>query len=209
MTTPHPKRRYFRYRLRTLMIVVTVFCIWMGITAKRARDQRQTVESILEAGGKITYKHETPYSPIDPPRPEWLRKLIGDDYFFSVAEVDYTGPEFNDSNVTVIKRLTNLKALSLFQTKVTDAGLLHLKELTSLQALNLRYTQITDAGLKHLKGLTNLGGLFLDHTQITDTGLVHLKGLTQLRSLTLRNTQVTDEGVKKLQQALPNCKISH
>jgi len=35
-----------------------------------------------------------------------------------------------------------------------------------------------------------------------------LKGLTHLQVLWLANTQVTDEGVKKLQQKLPNCKIS-
>jgi hypothetical protein len=31
--------------------------------------------------------------------------------------------------------------------------------------------------------------------------------LTQLQSLYVNNTKVTDEGVKKLQQALPHCKI--
>ena len=38
MTTSHPKRRFFRYSLRTLMIVVKVFCIWLGIIANRARN---------------------------------------------------------------------------------------------------------------------------------------------------------------------------
>jgi hypothetical protein len=33
--------------------------------------------------------------------------------------------------------------------------------------------------------------------------------LTQLHGLFLRSTKVTDEGVKKLQQVLPNCQVSH
>ena len=37
----------------------------------------------------------------------------------------------------------------------------------------------------------------------------HFKELTSLQSLALYGTQVTDEGVKKLHQALPDCKISH
>jgi hypothetical protein len=45
-------------------------------------------------------------------------------------------------------------------------------------------------------------------TRVTDSDLVQLKGLTQLRALHLTSTNVTDEGVKKLQQALPNCKIT-
>ena len=35
----------------------------------------------------------------------------------------------------------------------------------------------------------------------------HLKSLTQLRQVDLLITHVANEGVKKLQQALPNCKI--
>ena len=65
------------------------------------------------------------------------------------------------------------------------------------------------AGLEYLRGLTNLEAIDLENTKVTDAGLVHLKGLTNLQSLNLRHTQVTDAGVKKLQQALPKCKIRH
>ena len=64
-------------------------------------------------------------------------------------------------------------------------------------------------GLEHLTGLTNLMILGLDDTKVTDAGLVHLKGLTKLEVLVLRRTKVTPAGVKQLQQALPNCEISH
>jgi hypothetical protein len=51
----------------------------------------------------------------------------------------------------------------------------------------------------------------LDHTQITDADmekLVRLKGLSRLEELSLAQTQITDECLTKLQQALPNCKIT-
>ena len=46
MTTdqPKPRRRWLQFSLRTLFVVVTVFCVWMGLVTKAARDQRQAVE---------------------------------------------------------------------------------------------------------------------------------------------------------------------
>lgn len=68
-------------------------------------------------------------------------------------------------------------------------------------------TMVTDSGLEHLKGLTKVESLILWDSKVTDAGLTHLVGLTNLRWLVLWETKVTDAGVKKLQQALPNCKI--
>jgi len=180
--TTHSKRRFFRYSLRTLFIVVTVFCVWMGITAKLAREQKQAVETIEALGGRVQYQHET--NPSDPPGPEWLRRLIGDEYFFSIDVIHFSNPIVNDTSLASIKSLTGVKWLSLTGS------------------------QITDTGLVHLKGPNDLRGLHLNDTQITDTGLEQLKELTNLQRLYLRNTQVTDEGVKKLQQELPSLQIT-
>ena len=76
-------------------------------------------------------------------------------------------------------------------------------------SVDLNRTKVTDEELLHLKALTKLEYLNLDGTKVTDSGLVHLKGLTNLQTLNLDFTKVTDEGVKKLQTALPNCRIIH
>lgn len=49
--------------------------------------------------------------------------------------------------------------------------------------------------------------LHLRGIEVNDTRLEQLKGLSQLRELHLIGTAVTDDGVKRLQLALPNCKI--
>ena len=58
-----------------------------------------------------------------------------------------------------------------------------------------------------MKRMTNLQFLLLSNTNVTDAGLVHMKALTGLRYLNLHSTKVTDAGVKKLEAALPKCKI--
>ena len=117
--------------------------------------------------------------------------------------------DVTDAGLEHLRGLTQLEVLWLDFTQVTDAGLKHLNGLTNLQSLGLEDTQVTDAGLVHLKGLAKLDSLSLSETNVTDVALEHLKGLTHLEHLWLTGTSVTDDGVKKLQQALPKCEISH
>ena len=106
-----------------------------------------------------------------------------------------------------LEGLKELRTLNLANTKVTDGGLEHLKGLSQLVTLNLGCTNVTDEGLAKLKGLNRLENLNLLITKVSDAGLAHLEGLSQLRSLSVYGSRVTSDGVKKLQQALPRCKI--
>ena len=118
----------------------------LALTVNSARKQREAVAAIKALGGGIAYEHEY-YSPRqEPPGPEWLRELVGEEYFFTIIIV------------------------LLHSTTVTDEGLEHLQGLTSLQHLNLNSTKVTDEGLEHLKGLTNLEYLSLYDTKVTDEG---------------------------------------
>ena len=112
-----------------------------------------------------------------------------------------------DAGLAHLKGLAQLRELEINGTKITDAGLTHFQGLSQLAFLSLNDTKVGDAGLVHLQGLCQLISLRLDDTKITDAGLVYLQGLSQLQELHIANTKVTEQGVKKLQQALPNCKI--
>ena len=72
---------------------------------------------------------------------------------------------------------------------------------------HLAYRDVTATDLPNFEHLPGLEVLDLSHNTIDDSHLASLYNLTDLRELYLGNTRVTDAGVKKLQQALPNCKI--
>ncbi len=93
-------------------------------------------------------------------------------------------------------------------TDATDCELADLERVRDVQMLDLSDSKVTDAGIEHLKGLVELEWLDLRNTKVTDAALKNLKGLPQLKLLRLAGTNVTTEGVAKLQQALPNCKIT-
>jgi hypothetical protein len=194
---PKRKRRCCQFSLRTLLLALSLLSLLLGWFSVKMLKQREAVSAIRSLGRTVAYRHQISslrYLPqYSPPGPAWLRDLLADDIFDDVID-------FFDDVVMVDMGHNN---------RITDSDLEHLEGLTSLVWLCLGYSQITDAGLEHLEGLTSLQWLKIHSNQITDAGLVHLKGLTSLQRLGLLNTQVTDEGVKKLQKALPNCRISH
>jgi hypothetical protein len=190
-----PKRRWFQFSLRTLLVFVTlcaIACSWFAVKLQQATRQREAVAEIKKLGGICVYDWQLDanggfdysYSKTKPTGPVWLRNLLGDDLFQSVIMVGFEA-----------------------EREVTDASLEPLKGLSEVRELDLYGTKVTDAGLRHLKGLSQLRELCLSDTQVTDAGLEYLKELTQLQQLDLDGTQVTDAGVTKLQQALPNCEI--
>ena len=184
----------FQFSIRLLLILTVVVAIpfsWLAVEMKAAKEQQEAVKEIGKLGGSIEYDWEDDASGVpNAPGPEWLRKLLGDDFFGAVVG-DINGREFTDEGLAHLAGLTRLHWLIFNNTQITDAGLANLAGLTQLQQLSLNDTQITDGGLAHLAGLNQLHYLNLDGTQITDAGLKHLEGLTQLRVLYLNNTQIT------------------
>jgi len=238
---PKPKRRWFQYSLRTLLLLMLLASIgmsWFAVKMQRARRQREAVEAIEKLGGWVRFDYQVNQSivlasspPPQPPGPEWLRRVLGDDFFAKVVSADLhntqatdawlehldglphlqqlnlMGTPVSDAGVQHVERLGELRVLSLDSTQVTDAGLDRLRGLGQLQLLLLCNTKITDAGLMRLKGLRQLQSLWLYGTSVTDAGLEHLKELSHLQHLELSRTQVTDEGVKRFQHVMPNCRI--
>ncbi len=116
---PKPRRRFFRFGLQTVL-VTAVLCLLLGIMAKRAREEQRAVETIRELGGLVYYEHQvylaagdrfrmTVRAPgladLQAPGPEWLRRLIGDGYFFTVAQVQIPGPEIDPEILVAIASL--------------------------------------------------------------------------------------------------------
>jgi internalin A len=219
MTTPPPKRRrWFQFRLRTLLIALLVLSLplsWFAVELQRVRRQRQAVEAIKQLGGFVDEREKTSV-------PKWIRESFPEDFFTEVVEVrlldnkhrnamvkvlnavstdneiEKLPPHVADPGFEHLKELTSLRKLTLRNTTATGTDLEHLAELTNLQELDLRDTDVTDAGLEHLRALSNLAWLNLDRTKITDAGLQHLEGLTNLAFLSLQKTEITDAGLEHL-----------
>jgi hypothetical protein len=200
----------FQFRLRTLMIftlVVAVPCALLGRKIERKHKERDAVAVILKLGGHVQYEYQTMPGgpPQQPPGPEWLRSLLGEDFFSEVAFVALQ--QLSEPEPHRRTELNQVYGMNLNGKHVAEAAMERLEGLTRLHHLYLTNSEVSDGHLIRLEWLTELQTLDLWGTKITDAGPIHLKRLTQLDTLWLSQQNITDAGVAELRKALPNCKI--
>ena len=97
-------RKYLRFSVSTLILLVTVLCVWLGVQANRARNTRLAIDAVEDLGGQVRYVHEWPKNGgYDPqaklPGPTWLRELVGEEYFVDVATIIFWGNQITDDDL--------------------------------------------------------------------------------------------------------------
>ena len=227
-TDAKSRRRWYQFRLRTLLIVVTISAVGFGILARdlrrHEREQRFFVWVLQQQGQLLTMADEDYYYFDDynyhdyrfdgttralpsfafvitvPPRSYWERITNSQPPFpVHVPAVDLAGTKVTD--LTPLTDQPGLICLKLDDTEVSD--LAPLAELTSLRLLRLPGTKVRD--LTPLSDLKDLQILYLMNTQVTD--LSPLVGLKKLEVVILDGTPVSDEQVRMLKKELPECNI--
>ena len=123
MLRPRSIKRLFRFRLRTLLVFVSIMCVVFGIMTSRAQVQRRVTAAIKESGGIVEYDYQLRQSGIPrqnpvAPGPEWLRKLLGIDYFATVVYVKET--RVDDLSIKSLSQLPSLRFLELSSGHLSD-----------------------------------------------------------------------------------------
>jgi len=103
----------------------------------------------------------------------------------------------------------NLDSLQLIDVGLTDDAVIALSNLRHLEKLSIVANEITGTNLGTLQENESLRELVLTQTNVNDEAIDQLSQLQQLKSLYLFDTKMTEDGVKRLMQALPNCRIYH
>ena len=215
-------RRRFQFSIRSLLALVVAAalpCSWMAVEMKKAREQRAAVLRLRASKVAVMFDYEAQWEDNLPgifllktaEEPPWQTSVFGVDCFHHIDNVRAgwgTGVVHRFRFLSQVSYLTQLRSLLLGGTQVTDAG-----RSTSIGCWScgsgcsaVQRSRMQEPS--HLAGSPQLQILDLDGTRVTDAGLEDLTGLTQLATLDLSDTRVTDAAVAKLQQALPNCKIT-
>jgi hypothetical protein len=202
-----------RFRLRTLLIVISVLGIWLGLQANRVNRQRRAVAALNAARAKFGYDYERDnalnFIPnATPPAPKWLRSVVGDDYFRRVTLVDFcfgyrdrqrrVFPPIADADLQCLLLLPDIRILDIGHAEITDAGLANLRNLKQLRLLYLYHTKVSGSGLSHLQSLPSLAHLDLKGAPLTPAGCQQLGRLSHLVTLGLEDTPITDDDLQSL-----------
>jgi hypothetical protein len=195
--TSRPWRRFLRFSVRGMIVLVLLMGAWLGWIVRGARIQREAVAAITRVGGSVQYDWEWRNGNAIPQgktwAPQWLVNRIGVDYFGHVTDGRFPHGTI-DADIAPVELLTQLQRLKLEQLHrlkldqswVSDDGLLHLKGLTNLTELDLRGSVLVHGTeLEHLKGLTKLTILDLGESNVSDDALAYLKGMNKLEYLGL------------------------
>ena len=153
MTTripPKPKRRFLRFTLRSLLLLMQIVCLALGWKVEKARKQREAVNWVQECGEHVFYDYELDDARKrvpnpQPPGPKWLRELLGIDFFDDVVSVAFD----QMTDVTPLAGLTSLESLVLEGTQVSDVT--PLTGLKNLKELHVNDTQVSQEDYEMLR----------------------------------------------------------
>ncbi len=212
--TRRPRRRFWRFSLRRLFVLVTLLAVglgWMSMKAAHARRQRAAVEAL----GATEFFYDFQRSPsrgalswpgfdedAQPPAPAIVRWLWGEDVFASIVALQVgTSEQRKELTPAAIRRLADLDTLEYLDLScqpIGDHDLDALRGLVRMKSLVLSDTHITDAGLQRLSGMTGLEQLGLNGTLISGVGLIHLRACKLLKTLDVSNAPITPVGARAI-----------
>lgn len=94
---------------------------------------------------------------------------------------------FNDQSLLQISTsVPQLEQLVLYQTTITDDGLVHLSSMDGLELIDFGYSEITDTGVEAIvRNHELLTGLKLNGSRITGTAIEHVSRLKKLDSFSI------------------------
>jgi len=208
----NPKRRWHQYRLRTLLLALTLFTMAHAVGScwqtnfGTYRAQKAAAKKLEASGAEITW---------EPAGPEWMRDEFGEDNFRDIVEVSWHGKQPTDDDLAHLRHCTNLRVLRLGSERVTKVGDKYISYSMPVyfdgDYLNgdpnpFDGFHVTNNGIMQIEHLTNLRVLDLASDKITSDVLEALSRMTKLEELSLRRIPIGKGELKQLSH-LRNLKV--
>lgn len=203
-------RRWLRFSLRSLLLVVTGLSIWLGLHLDAVRRQSAAIAEVKRLGGRACYDYQYAgdgeLTEGESPSPVWLFGWLGPDFFHDVVFVDMSrnadgqeNTQTTDEIKAVLPDFRELRTLYLTQGQATDDCLRAVGRLSKLEQLFCwNAIEATDAAIAPLANLPRLKSLHFSNSWITDESLLVFGQMPALETLSIQQNSFTDGGLAHL-----------
>lgn len=206
-------KRFLRFRLKTLLALVTLLSLYLGWHVYSTNRQKQAVGAIRNLGGWVYYDFQIVDDKFDPNGQSWvperIRSRLGVDFFHSVVQVNMVynddGKARLDNNQTsgdamrYVGQLKDVEVLLLKEGQATDENLQYVAGLPRLRRLYMwDAANVSDFGIQQLGKLKNLKYVHCSEARLTDVSLDVFGRMPQLDGLSLQGNRFTDLGLERL-----------
>jgi hypothetical protein len=163
--TSKPRRHWYQYSLRTLMVIVTIFaifCSFFAVKMQKSMRQRAAVKAIINVGGCILFDYQYDFKAENYRIPGWnrpsapspiLQFIFGEDLLSDVVYAQFNSTQLTDDQLIKLQ-LSNLQSLQdirLSGTQIDDRGLEYLSSIKQLKVLDVTNTKVSNQGVKKLQ----------------------------------------------------------
>ena len=142
--------------------------------------------------------------------PRFIDDIFADpDCVAKVLSIYFMMGDMSDERLGRLRDLPNVRQIIFYDVRGADIFLKRIRGMPSVESMSFSGMNLPEEAIRHLSSFPNLKLLGCGQYNLTDNGLLQLRDLPQLEDLRIEYTaQVSDKGIKKLQQALPDCKIT-
>ncbi|MEX2026407.1 MAG: hypothetical protein WEH44_03885 [Pirellulaceae bacterium] len=191
------RRRWLSFSLRTLLVFITLLCIFLGIWMERALRQHEIVNAIRDAGGWVEYEMEEANWMRNEAEPLWQKNPFGRDLLHCAQSVT-----LHDGRLLPqVARLYRLKSLTIYDNRLMDADVAAIQRLTGLKSLQLVGSWDREMARVTLSFMPTLGPQhcpLYGYSQLTDRSLEYVGRLPALEELTLSGDMFSEAGIERL-----------
>jgi hypothetical protein len=200
-----PRRRWFRFSLRTLLIftaAVAAIAAWFTLALRAAQDQRDAVMTLAGANENTWIRYELDQNLVSGlHRPTtWYTDLLGIDFFRSVENVSI-GNAGEKVQLSALRRLPKTRSLYLDNVQFSAGDMQIIASLRELEVLNLSETDLSDQDVRELSELKKLKWIDLRGNRLTDASCEWLANHKELRQLNLEKNNLQGRGLSLLLSA--------
>lgn len=205
---PNPRNRWRTYSMRTLLVLVTGLCLFLGLLGRgmlAAKIEQNVVSQIQAAGGKVLFDfeavqvHEYFENEIEAfhPPPPWLDRKLGIYVQSRVARVALEG-DFSEDLIPPLLQLSRLRKLTIRRDSLSRESLEVVARLPSLRTLSLDCQQFSSEQLRLLAQSKSLETIELHGACAKADVVAQLRHFPGLKEVALGDSLANDASLKAL-----------